>query len=89
MAGVLMYTTPWCGYCSAARELLRSKNVDFEEIDVSMDSKLRAEMIEKTNRTSVPQIFINEQHIGGYSDMAELEQKDELQSLLDTDKSTP
>jgi glutaredoxin 3 len=89
MAGVLMYTTPWCGYCSAARELLRSKNVDFEEIDVSMDSKLRAEMVEKTNRTSVPQIFINEQHIGGYSDMAELEQKDELQSLLDTDNSTP
>lgn len=84
-----MYTTPWCGYCSAARELLRSKNVDFEEIDVSMDSKLRAEMVEKTNRTSVPQIFINEQHIGGYSDMAELEQKDELQSLLDTDNSTP
>jgi glutaredoxin 3 len=89
MAGVLMYTTPWCGYCSAARELLRSKNVDFEEIDVSIDSKLRTEMVEKTNRTSVPQIFINDQHIGGYSDMAELEQKDELQSLLDTDNSTP
>ena len=89
MARVLMYTTPWCGYCSAARELLQSKNVDFEEIDVSMDSKLRTEMIDKTNRTSVPQIFINEQHIGGYSDMAELEQKDELQSLLDTDNSTP
>jgi glutaredoxin 3 len=84
-----MYTTPWCGYCAAARELLRSKNVDFEEIDVSMDSKLRAEMVEKTNRTSVPQIFINEQHIGGYSDMAELDQNDDLKPLLDTDKSTP
>ena len=86
MATVKMYTTQWCGYCAAARDLLRSKQVEFEDIDVGMDSALRAEMTEKSGGgTTVPQIFINEKPIGGYTDMAALEQQGKLDEMLNQD----
>lgn len=82
MAHVKMYATQWCGYCAAARELLRSKDVEFEEIDTDTDPALRQEMTEKSGGTTVPQIFINDKPIGGYTDMAALEQSGELDRLL-------
>ena len=65
MAKIEIYTSPFCGYCSRAKSLLDSKGAEYEEADVMMDDKKRAEMRSRTNRTSVPQIFINGQHIGG------------------------
>jgi glutaredoxin 3 len=82
MAKVTMYTTPWCGYCAAARKLLQSKNVEFEDIDVGMSSDLRREMTDKSGGTSVPQIFINDESIGGYDDMAALDEQGKLDQLL-------
>jgi glutaredoxin 3 len=89
MARVTMYTTPWCGYCSAARSLLKSKKIEFEDIDVGMDTKLRQEMTDKSGGTTVPQIFINDQAIGGYSDMAELDKQGKLDALLTQDMPAP
>jgi glutaredoxin 3 len=80
-----MYTTPWCGYCAAARKLLQSKNVEFEDIDVGMSSDLRREMTDKSGGTSVPQIFINNESIGGYDDMAALDEQGKLDQLLNQD----
>jgi glutaredoxin 3 len=77
-----MYTTRWCGYCSAARKLLQSKSVPFEEIDVGLDSKLRKEMTELSGRRTVPQIFIAGQAVGGYDDIAALDADGSLDTLL-------
>ncbi len=82
MAKIEIYTSPFCGYCSRAKSLLDSKGVAYEEADVMMDDKKRAEMRSRTNRTSVPQIFINGQHIGGSDDLAALEQAGKLDALL-------
>lgn len=82
MAIVKIYTTQWCGYCAAARDLLRYKGIEFEDIDVDSDSALRAEMTEKSGGTTVPQIFINDVSIGGYTDMAALDKQGKLDSLL-------
>ncbi len=82
MAKIEIYTSPFCGYCARAKSLLDSKGAEYEEADVMMDDKKRAEMRSRTNRTSVPQIFINGQHIGGSDDLAALEQAGKLDALL-------
>ena len=82
MAKIEIYTTPFCGYCARAKSLLDSKGAEYEETDVMMDDKKRTEMRSRTNRTSVPQIFINGQHIGGSDDLAALEQAGKLDALL-------
>jgi glutaredoxin 3 len=82
MAKIEIYTTPWCGYCARAKSLLESKGAAFEETDVMEDSVKRAEMRERSRRTSVPQIFINGQHIGGSDELAALEQAGKLDALL-------
>ena len=85
MATVVMYTTPWCGYCAAARELLRNKGVEFEDINVDADPALRQEMMDKSGGRTVPQIFINNDLVGGYSDIAALEEQGKLDPLLKQD----
>jgi glutaredoxin 3 len=85
MAKVVMYTTQWCGYCSAARELLRAKGIEFEDIDVNADPGRRQEMIEKSGGKTVPQIFINDEPIGGFTDLAALEEQEQLDRLLNQD----
>ena len=85
MAKVVVYTTQWCGYCAAARELLRSKGVEFEDIDVDTDPGRRQEMIEKSGGRTVPQIFINDESIGGYTELAALEKQQQLDTLLNQD----
>ncbi|KAF0105815.1 MAG: glutaredoxin 3 [Rhodospirillaceae bacterium] len=82
MAKIEIYTTPFCGYCARAKSLLDSKGAEYEETDVMMDDKKRTEMRARANRTTVPQIFINGQHIGGSDDLAALEQAGRLDALL-------
>ncbi|MGI9330217.1 MAG: glutaredoxin 3 [Gammaproteobacteria bacterium] len=79
---ITIYTRALCGYCSAARELLDSKGADYRDLDTTLNRKLRAEMETRSGRQTVPQIFIGEQHIGGYDDMAALDAAGELDSLL-------
>ena len=82
MAKIEIYTTPFCGYCARAKGLLDRKGAAYEETDVMMDDKKRAEMRARANRTTVPQIFINGQHIGGSDDLAALERAGKLDPLL-------
>ena len=82
MARIEIYTTPWCGYCARAKALLEKKGAAFEETDVMEDAVKRTEMRERSRRTTVPQIFINGQHIGGSDELAALEQAGKLDALL-------
>ena len=77
-----MYTQAFCGYCSAAKALLERKGVRFEELDVTVNPGLRREMMERSGRRTVPQIFIGDRHVGGYDDMAAMDQSGELDTLL-------
>lgn len=82
MAQVVIYTTNYCPYCTAAKALLRSKNVQFDEIDVTSDPLRRSEMEQRSQRRTVPQIFIDGKPIGGYDDAHELDVSGELDRLL-------
>jgi glutaredoxin 3 len=79
---IKMYVKQWCSYCSAARRLLTDKGRPWEEIDISGKPEYRAEMIERSGRRSVPQIWIGERHIGGYDNLAALEDSGELDEIL-------
>ncbi|GAB4189162.1 MAG: glutaredoxin 3 [Wenzhouxiangellaceae bacterium] len=82
MREVVVYTKGYCPYCYAAKNLLNSKAVEFTEIAIDGDEALRNEMIERAGRTTVPQIFIGDHHVGGYDDLAALNSKGELEPLL-------
>ena len=83
MSNVIVYTTKICPYCVRAKSLLKEKNIPFEEIDVSDDPDLRLKMVEKAGgKRTVPQIFINDQSIGGFDDLYALDKRNELESLL-------
>lgn len=82
MAKIEIYTTPFCGYCARAKALLEEKGAAFDEMDVMMDDKKRTEMRERARRTTVPQIFINGEHIGGSDELAALERAGKLDALL-------
>lgn len=77
-----MYSTRFCPYCMRARFLLDSKNVEYSDIGVDARPELRREMTEKSGRRTVPQIWIGDRHVGGYDDLARLEQQGELDKLL-------
>jgi len=82
MAQVVIYTTNYCPYCTAAKALLRSKNVSFDEIDVTSDQLRRGEMEQRSLRRTVPQIFIDGKPIGGYDEARDLDANGELDRLL-------
>lgn len=82
MARIEIYTTPFCGYCARAKGLLDAKGAAYEEMDVMMDDKKRSEMRERARRTTVPQIFINGEHIGGSDELVALEKAGKLDALL-------
>jgi glutaredoxin 3 len=82
MAKVRIYTTPICPYCARAKALLSRKGVEFEEVDVYMDAAARKEMMEKSGRRTVPQIFIGDRHIGGCDDLHALDSEGGLDPLL-------
>ena len=83
MPQVTIYTTPFCPYCHSAKALLKRKNVQFSEIDVSYDPQERQRMVDKAQgRRTVPQIFIGETHVGGCDDLIALDQAGKLIPLL-------
>ena len=83
MASVVIYTRQYCGYCSAAKALLEDKGVDYVEHDATGRPELRAEMIEKARgRSTFPQIFINDQHVGGCDDIHALDRSGKLDPML-------
>ena len=83
MPPITIYTKGWCPYCSAAKDLLRRKGAAFEEIDVERVAGARAEMIQKAGgRSTVPQIFVGQRHVGGCDDLYALDGRGELEALL-------
>ena len=82
MVEVTMYTTQYCPYCIAARRLLKAKGVEYNEIAVDGDAALRQKMQEKAGQRTVPQIWIGDQHVGGYTDLAALESEGRLDGML-------
>ena len=83
MAKIEIYTQMGCGYCARALRLLQSKNIDFEQIDVSLNSDLRAEMAKRAGgRNTSPQIFVNDEHIGDSDEIFALERAGHLDKLL-------
>ena len=79
---VTVYTSDWCPYCRRAKDLLTSKHVVFTEINVEEQPQLREQMIARSNRRTVPQIFIGDRHVGGCDDLHELDRSGELDRLI-------
>lgn len=82
MAKIVIYSKDHCAYCDWAKQLLDNKKVSYEEIFVDRDPAKLEEMLRLSNRRTTPQIFINDQHIGGFDDMSALDQAGELDKLL-------
>jgi glutaredoxin 3 len=79
---VTVYTSDWCPYCRRAKDLLSQKNVVFSEINVEEQPQFREEMIARSSRRTVPQIFIGDKHVGGCDDLFELDRSGELDRLI-------
>ena len=78
-----MYTGPLCNFCEAAKRLLLRNNLEFKEIDISTKENLREEMVKKANgKRTIPQIFFEDYHIGGYEELRALEKNGELGNLI-------
>lgn len=82
MARVLMYTTAMCPYCVNAKKLLTEKGVEIEEVRVDRDPQLRQEMMEKSRQRTVPQIWIDDFHVGGFTELWALDKSGKLNGLL-------
>ena len=82
MPKIEIYTTAVCPYCDRAKQLLKSKNAEYAEIRIDLDNTQREEMMARSQRRSVPQIFIDNKHIGGFDDLYALEQAGKLDQLL-------
>lgn len=83
MAQVRIYTTTSCGYCVRAKELMNRKNIAFEEIDVTHDTEERKRLVEASGgQRTVPQIFIGDTHVGGYTDLAQLDREGKLDAMV-------
>ena len=82
MPEVTIYTKPWCGYCWRAKRLLDDKGVVYEEFDVTDDPLLEAEMIRRSGRTTAPQIFVDDEHIGDSDRLSQLEREGDLDRIL-------
>ena len=80
---VTLYVTDWCPYCQRAKALLTGKSLVFKEIDVDDDAKFREEMVARSGRRTVPQIFIGDTHVGGCDDLFALEGSGELDRLIE------
>ncbi len=84
MPQIVMYSIEYCPFCTAAKALLKQKGIDYTNYDLSdlSDRELRAKMLELSGRTTVPQIFIGDRHIGGYTDLDALDRSGELDRLM-------
>ena len=83
MSQILMYTSAICPYCVAAKNFLRHKGLQWTEVRVDLDPAQRTEMMSRARRTSVPQIFVGDTHVGGYDDLVALDRAGRLQPLLE------
>ena len=79
---IIMYTSAICGYCVAAKNFLRSRGLEWQEVRIDLDPVERERMVARTRRTSVPQIFIGDVYVGGYDDMMALHRAGRLEALL-------
>jgi glutaredoxin 3 len=86
MAEVRIYTTTYCGYCHAAKSLLKERGAQFQEIDCTQDAETRRWLIEQTGQRTVPQIFIGGVPVGGFSELSALDQRGKLRALLAGDE---
>jgi len=82
MPNIQMYSTAMCPYCVRAKMLLQNKGMTFEEIRIDVDHSRMSEMVERSQRRTVPQIFIDDLHVGGFDDLAALDARGELDNLL-------
>ena len=83
MKNIIVYTGPFCNFCDAAKRLLSRNNLKYEEIDISSKDGLRDEMIKKANgKRTIPQIFFDDHHVGGYVELRALEKENKLKDLL-------
>ena len=83
MKNITVYSGPMCNFCDAAKRLLARNNLSYREIDISTETGLRDEMIKKANgKRTIPQIFFDDHHVGGYVELRELEKNGELNNLL-------
>jgi len=82
MSNITIYTTAYCPFCVQAKRLLNNKNISYEEIAVDNDPQKRAEMMQKSQRTTVPQIFNNDQHVGDCTEIFGFERDGRLDELL-------
>ena len=82
MPEIVLYTSATCGYCVAAKNFLKSRGLEWKEVRIDLDPAERARMVERARRTSVPQIFIGDTHVGGYDDMMALHRAGGLEPLL-------
>ncbi len=82
MALVTIYTKSWCPYCSAAKELLTKKGVAFTELEITGKADLKDEMVRRSGRATVPQIFVGSTHVGGCDDLYALDQRGGLDPLI-------
>ena len=81
MANITIYSKDWCAYCANAKRLLKARGFDFVEVDITNDSALEQEIVERTGQRTVPQIFIDEKSIGGFVELARLVASGELDHL--------
>ena len=83
MKNVTVYMGPRCNFCDAAKRLLKRNNIPYNEINIALDETKREEMLKKSNgKRTIPQIFIEDYHVGGYVELRELENKGELDNLI-------
>ena len=83
MKNIIMYTGPMCNFCDAAKRLFSRNNIKYEEIDITSKDGLKDEMIKKSNgRRTIPQIFFDDYHVGGYVELRALEKENKLKDLL-------
>ena len=83
MKNITVYSGPLCNFCEAAKRLLARNNLTYTEIDISTKDELRDEMIKKSNgKRTIPQIFFDDRHVGGYVELREIEKTGELNNLL-------
>ena len=84
MKKIIMYTGPSCNFCDAAKRLFSRNNIEYQEIDISSKAGLMDEMIKKSNgRRTIPQIFFDDHHVGGYQELRALEKENKLKEFLE------
>lgn len=84
MADILIYSSAVCPYCVAAKNFLKARGLEYRELRIDMDRQAREEMMAKAKRTSVPQIFVNGTHVGGFDDMVAMDRAGTFQALLES-----